>query len=373
MAGFIEPIVISLTAYSCGGSRSISLRSLFIPFRGTIIEQGHNRNSHIVKHVCYNISITEVINLNNGGASILGRETKTCLTSCFPTLDRKCRRMKLCRFGPLDQETPGLIDDTGILRSLAGVLPDITAADLSPDKLDALRAINPNTLPVVSEAPRYGIPFSGAGKYICIGLNYRDHAEEAGLPLPSEPIVFMKAISALTGPSDGILIPQHATKVDWEVELAVIIGTKASYVSPEKALEHVAGYCVANDVSERSFQMQTSQWDKGKGCDTFGPLGPWLVTIDEIADPQALSMRLDVNGHRRQTGHTSNMIFDVRSIISHVSHYITLMPGDIIATGTPAGVGMGIKPHPIYLELGDVVELEIEGLGIQRQTVKANS
>ncbi|MEP9380713.1 fumarylacetoacetate hydrolase family protein [Aquabacter sp. CN5-332] len=277
--------------------------------------------------------------------------------------------MKLCRFGAAGHEKPGLLDGNGALRDLSGVFNDIDAALLSPDGLARLAAVDVAMLPLVSGEPRLGVPYTGISKFICIGLNYSDHAAEAGMAVPSEPIIFLKANSAISGPNDPILQPRHSTKLDWEVELGVVIGSRASYVSEGEALDHVAGYCVINDVSERGFQMQSSQWDKGKGCDTFGPIGPWLVTRDEVADPQDLDMWLDVNGTRMQSGNTRTMIFGVRSLVSYCSRYMTLLPGDIIATGTPPGVGMGIKPEPVWLKPGDVVELGIAGLGHQRQQV----
>ncbi|MFS3137342.1 fumarylacetoacetate hydrolase family protein [Gluconacetobacter sacchari] len=277
--------------------------------------------------------------------------------------------MKLCRYGEPGQETPALIDQMGSLRSLAGVIGDLSPEVLEPARLAALAAIDPLTLPPVEAGVRLGVPIAGIGKYVCIGLNYRDHAEEAGLPVPGEPIVFLKAITALSGPDDPIVPPIGATCLDWEAELAVIIGTRAKNVTVGEALDHVAGYCVANDVSERAFQMQSSQWDKGKGCDTFGPLGPWLATKDEVPDPQELDIWLDVNGRRMQAGNTRTMIFSVAEIVAYVSRYMTLMPGDVIATGTPPGVGMGMRPEPVYLQSGDVVELGIDGLGRQRQRV----
>lgn len=277
--------------------------------------------------------------------------------------------MKLCRYGAPGQERPGLVDETGAVRSLAGVIGDVTPDSLAPARLAALADLDPRTLPRVEAGARLGVPVAGIGKYVCIGLNYRDHAEEAGLPVPDEPIVFLKAITALSGPDDPIVPPLGATRLDWEAELAVVIGTHAKDVSSRDALDHVAGYCVANDVSERAFQMQSSQWDKGKGCDTFGPLGPWLVTKDEVPDPQDLAIWLDVNGRRMQAGNTRTMIFSVAEIVAYVSRYMTLMPGDVIATGTPPGVGMGMRPEPLYLRSGDVVELGIERLGRQRQRV----
>ncbi|MFW7267881.1 fumarylacetoacetate hydrolase family protein [Gluconacetobacter sp. Hr-1-5] len=277
--------------------------------------------------------------------------------------------MKLCRFGMLGAEVPGIIDHDGLLRSLEGIIPDLSPEYLSPDALAALADIDPVTLPYVREPVRYGVPVSGCGKYIGIGLNYRDHAAEVGLPAPDEPIIFLKAITALSGPDDDIVSPVGSTRLDWEVELAVVIGIRARNVSAHSSLRYVAGYCVANDVSERAFQQQSGQWDKGKGCDTFGPLGPWLVTHDEIPDPQSLDVWLNVNGQRMQFSNTGQMIFSVQTIISYVSRYMTLMPGDVIATGTPAGVGMGRRPYPVYLQADDVVELGIDGLGCQRQRV----
>lgn len=277
--------------------------------------------------------------------------------------------MKLCRYGEPGQERPALIDRMGGLRNLAGVIGDLSPEVLAPARLAALAAIDPLTLPPVDAGARLGVPIAGIGKYVCIGLNYRDHAEEAGLPVPKEPIVFLKATTALSGPDDPIVAPVGATCLDWEAELAVIIGMRAKNIAVGEALDHAAGYCVANDVSERAFQMQSSQWDKGKGCDTFGPLGPWLVTRDEVPDPQDLDIWLEVNGRRMQAGNTRTMIFSVAEVIAYVSRYMTLMPGDVIATGTPPGVGMGMRPEPVYLRSGDVVELGIDGLGRQRQCV----
>ncbi|PWC78845.1 fumarylacetoacetate hydrolase family protein [Azospirillum sp. TSH64] len=277
--------------------------------------------------------------------------------------------MKLCRYGQDGAEKPGLLDGEGRLRDLSSHCSDLTAEMLSPEGLRRLTAVDPAGLPVVDGNPRFGIPFTGTSKYVCIGLNYSDHAEEAGLAVPSEPIIFLKAVSAMCGPDEPTIQPLGSTKLDWEVELGVVIGTKAQCVSEADALSHVAGYCLLNDVSERAFQMQSSQWDKGKGCDTFGPVGPWLVTADEVADPQALCMWLDVNGQRMQDGSTATMIFGVRTLVSYVSRHMTLMPGDIIATGTPPGVGMGQKPEPAFLKVGDVVTLGIEGLGEQTQRV----
>ncbi|MFC7556665.1 FAA hydrolase family protein [Pseudoroseomonas wenyumeiae] len=277
--------------------------------------------------------------------------------------------MKLCRVGPAGREKPALLDARGQLRDLSGVLPDINGTALSASRLAELAAIPPESLPLVEGQPRYGVPVAGISKFICIGLNYSEHAAESGLPVPAEPIVFLKANSAICGPDDDTMQPLNSTKLDWEVELGVVIGAVGRKVTEDQVLDIVAGYCVVNDVSERAFQMQSSQWDKGKGCDTFGPTGPWLVTKDEVPDPQALGMWLSVNGKRMQDGSTRTMIFDVRAIIAYLSRYMTLLPGDVIATGTPAGVGMGQKPEPVWLKPGDVVELGIEGLGQQRQTV----
>jgi 2-keto-4-pentenoate hydratase/2-oxohepta-3-ene-1,7-dioic acid hydratase in catechol pathway len=277
--------------------------------------------------------------------------------------------MKLCRYGNKGSERPGLIGLDGEIRDLSNVIEDIRPDALTPRALAALRAIDPASLPVVAGTPRYGAPLNGVSKFIAIGLNYVDHAEEAGLPLPTEPLIFMKAPSCIGGPDDDIVQPLHSTKLDWEVELGIVIGAPAQYVSEESALDYVAGYCVVNDVSERAFQFQSSQWDKGKGCDTFGPIGPWLVTKDEVPDPQNLSLWLDVNGKRMQTGNSKTMIFGVKEIVAYCSRYMTLLPGDVITTGTPPGVGMGIKPEPVWLQPGDVVTLGIEGLGAQRQLV----
>jgi len=279
--------------------------------------------------------------------------------------------MKLCRWGKNGYEKPGMIDSQGMLRDLSGVLSNIDQDTISPKGLARLRKIRPESLPLIKTEPRFGVPYTGITKFVAIGLNYSDHAAESGLPVPSEPVVFMKATTSISGPNDDVVQPRSSTKLDWEVELGVVIGTKAQYVAEEKALEHVAGYCIVNDVSERSFQMATSQWDKGKGCDTFGPIGPWLVTTDEIPNPQTLEMWLDVNTERMQTGNTRTMIFSVARIVSHLSQYMTLMPGDIITTGTPPGVGMGKKPEPVWLKPGDVMTLGIQGLGEQRQRVVA--
>jgi 2-keto-4-pentenoate hydratase/2-oxohepta-3-ene-1,7-dioic acid hydratase in catechol pathway len=280
--------------------------------------------------------------------------------------------MKLCRYGTPGAEKPGLVDADGRLRDLSGICADIGPREISPEGLAGLAAVNPATLPEVKGQPRLGVPYCGMSKFVCIGLNYSDHAAEAGMAVPDEPIIFLKAPSALSGPDDPIIQPPHSTRLDWEVELGVVIGTAARHVHAADALDFVAGYCVVNDVSERAFQMQSSQWDKGKGCDTFGPVGPFLVTKDEVPDPQNLAMRLDVNGRRMQSGNTRTMIFGVREIVAYCSRYMTLLPGDIIATGTPPGVGMGMKPEPVWLRPGDVVELEIAGLGGQRQQVMAH-
>jgi 2-keto-4-pentenoate hydratase/2-oxohepta-3-ene-1,7-dioic acid hydratase in catechol pathway len=282
--------------------------------------------------------------------------------------------MKLVRYGAPGAEAPGLIDSDGQLRDLSGHVADITGAVLSDAELDNIRALDVNSLKVVSGNPRMGPCVANIGKFICIGLNYSDHAAESGLPVPKHPVVFMKATSAVVGPNDDVYMPRGSTHTDWEVELGVVIGTKAKYVSEEDALNHVAGYCVIDDVSERHFQNNLSgNWTKGKSCDTFGPTGPWLVTRDEVGDPQNLSMWLDVNGERRQTGNTNTMIFTVAQIISHISGLMTLHPGDVISTGTPPGVGMGMKPQPVYLKVGDKITLGIEKLGEQAQDVKEDA
>jgi len=279
--------------------------------------------------------------------------------------------MKLLRYGPSGREKPGLLDADGRIRDLSGIVSHIDSGLLAPARLEHLSRFDPVKLPLVRGTPRLGVPYTGIGKFIGIGLNYSDHAAEAGMAVPKEPIVFMKATTSITGPSDGIALPRGATKVDWEVELGVVIGSRAQYVEEADALRHVAGYCVVNDVSERSFQLERGgQWDKGKGCDTFGPIGPYLVTADSIADPQDLDMWLDVNGEPRQRGSTRTMVFGVAHLVSYVSQFMTLMPGDIIATGTPPGVGMGRKPQQ-FLKAGDVVTLGIEGLGEQRSRVTA--
>ena len=275
--------------------------------------------------------------------------------------------MKLCRYGASGREQPGLIDAEGRLRSLAGHA-DITPETLAPDALSRLAAIDPASLPLVEGTPRYGLPVAGTRKFIAIGLNYADHAAESNLPIPEEPVVFNKWVSCLQGPNDPVVIPRDSQKTDWEVELGVIIGTRADNIEAANALAHVAGYCVVNDVSERHWQIERgATWDKGKGFPTFGPVGPWLVTVDEVGDPQNLSMWLDVNGKRMQDGSTKTMIFPVAEIIAYCSQFMTLEPGDIITTGTPPGVGLGQKPEPWYLKAGDIVTLGIEKLGEQRQ------
>jgi 2-keto-4-pentenoate hydratase/2-oxohepta-3-ene-1,7-dioic acid hydratase in catechol pathway len=273
--------------------------------------------------------------------------------------------MKLLRYGPQGQEKPGLLDADGNLRDLSAHVGDIDGAALTD--LDRLRAIDPASLPLVSGSPRLGPCVTGTGKFICIGLNYADHAAESGLQVPPEPVIFMKATSAICGPNDPILIPRTSVKTDWEVELGVVIGKPAKYVTEAQALDHVAGYCVINDVSERAFQAERAgQWTKGKSCDNFGQTGPWLVTRDEVPDPQALAMWLKVNGQTMQDGSTRTMVYGVAHVVAYLSQFFTLHPGDIISTGTPPGVGMGMKP-PRFLKEGDVVELGIEGLGSQRQ------
>ncbi len=273
--------------------------------------------------------------------------------------------MKLIRWGAKGEEKPGLVDKDGIARDLSGIIGDITPNMLSPEGLKRLGGIDAVGLPKVPHAARLGVPLTGISKIVCVGLNYADHAAEAGMKIPKEPILFLKAPSALTGPYDDIIVPRGAVKTDWEVELGVLIGTRASYLNEQEAMAHVAGYCVINDVSEREYQTERGgQWDKGKGCDSFAPVGPWLVTADEVADPQALKLWTDVNGVRRQDGSTRTMIFDVRTLVSYISHFMSLLPGDIIATGTPPGVGMGMKP-PQFLKPGDAVKMSVEGLGEQ--------
>jgi 2-keto-4-pentenoate hydratase/2-oxohepta-3-ene-1,7-dioic acid hydratase in catechol pathway len=279
--------------------------------------------------------------------------------------------MKLLRFGPAGQERPGMMDATGKIRDLSAILPDISGATISPAGLAKLAAIDPATLPVIHGEPRIGPCVAQVSKFICVGLNYSDHAAETGSPIPTEPILFHKATSCIVGPNDEVMLPKDSVKTDWEVELGIVIGSRASYVEESAALAYVAGFCVINDVSEREFQLERQgQWTKGKGCDTFGPIGPWLVTADEVPDLSNLAMSCDVNGERRQSGSTRTMIFNVPFIVSYISRFMTLLPGDVIATGTPPGVGLGMKP-PQYLKAGDEVRLSIEGLGEQRQQVVA--
>jgi 2,4-didehydro-3-deoxy-L-rhamnonate hydrolase len=281
--------------------------------------------------------------------------------------------MKLLRYGPAGFEKPGVLDAAGKIRDLSKVIDQVDSLHLAPRELKKVAQIKPESLPLVSGSPRLGVPYIGIGKFIAIGLNFADHAAESGVPVPSEPIIFMKATTCINGPNDDIVIPKSSTKTDWEVELGVVIGSKAQYVTIERALDYVAGYCVVNDVSERQFQLERgSQWDKGKGCDTFGPIGPYLVTRDDVSDPQKLDLWLDVNGERMQRGNTSTMVFGCAHLVSYVSQFMTLMPGDIITTGTPPGVGMGKKP-PRYLQSGDVITLGIAGLGEQRQNVRGYS
>ena len=280
--------------------------------------------------------------------------------------------MKLMRHGPKGAEKPALVDAAGKVHDLSGVLADIGPTTLSPPSLERLRALDVGTLPVVAQPGRIAPPWTGMGKFICIGLNYADHAAESGAPIPSEPIIFMKPPTVAIGCNDPVVMPRDSVKTDWEVELGVVIGTKARYVSEADALSYVAGYCVVNDVSEREYQLERGgTWDKGKGCDTFGPVGPWLVTADEVGDPQALAMWLDVNGRRFQNGSTKTMIFGVAQLVSYCSRFMTLMPGDLISTGTPPGVGMGVKPGPVYLKAGDTMRVYIQGLGEQNQKVHA--
>ena len=280
--------------------------------------------------------------------------------------------MKLLRYGPAGREQPGILDSEGKIRALSGRYADIGVEQLAPAALQTLAGLDPTSLPVVSGNPRLGLPFSGTRKFIAIGLNYADHAAESNLPVPSEPVVFTKAISCLQGPNDPVMIPKDSKKTDWEVELGVVIGTTARYVEESAALEYVAGYVLVNDVSEREYQIERGgTWDKGKGCDTFGPVGPWLVTRDEVGDVQNLDMWLDVNGERQQTGNTKTMIFGVATLVSYISRFLTLEPGDIITTGTPPGVGMGKKPQSVYLKTGDSIRLGIEKLGEQQQQVIA--
>jgi len=277
--------------------------------------------------------------------------------------------MKLVRYGNPGEERPGLLDSQGALRDLYAFVPDIAGSVLLPASLEKLRALDPATLPLVPGSPRLGPCVGAVGKFICIGLNYSDHAAESNMAVPAEPVVFMKATSAICGPHDQVIIPRGALKMDWEVELGVVIGKEAKYVEEADALNHVAGYCVVNDLSERAFQLEgTGQWVKGKSADTFGPIGPWLVTADEIPDPQNLHLWLEVDGHRYQSGSTSTMVFGVAHLVSYLSRYMSLQPGDIISTGTPPGVGLGQKP-PVYLHPGNIITLGVQGLGEQRQEV----
>jgi len=279
--------------------------------------------------------------------------------------------VKLARIGQRGHEVPAIAGPDGRWHDLSGLVPDITGQTLTPEGLAKLRAADLSRLPVLA-AGRHGLPWSGCGKFVCVGLNYADHAAESGLPVPAEPVLFTKHTSCMIGSHDAVVLPQGSVKTDWEVELGVVIGRTARYVSQEDALSHVAGYCVVNDVSEREYQIERGgTWDKGKGCDTFGPVGPWLVTADEVPNPQALNMWLEVNGKRYQNGSTRTMVFGVAELVSYISRFTTLYPGDLITTGTPPGVGMGIKPQPVYLRAGDVMRLGIEGLGEQQQTVHA--
>ena len=280
--------------------------------------------------------------------------------------------MKLLRYGPVGAEKPGILDSRGHLRDLSAHVDDIAGVVLTPEGLDHLRSINPESLPVVTGSPRIGACVGRIGKFICVGLNYADHAAESGLAVPPEPVLFMKATSAVCGPNDDVIIPKGSLKTDWEVELGVVIGREARYVDEAQAMAHVAGYCVINDVSERAFQIERAgQWVKGKSADTFGPTGPWLVTADEVPDPQNLQMWLEVDGHKYQNGSTKTMVYGVRHLVSYISQFMSLQPGDVISTGTPPGVGMGQKPAPIYLRPGQVMTLGIDGLGEQRQTTRA--
>ena len=281
--------------------------------------------------------------------------------------------MKLLRYGPTGEEKPGLMDNDGNIRSLAEHISDINGSTISEEALATIRQLDTNNLPLVGEDMRLGPCVGAVGKFLCIGLNYSDHAAESGMSVPSEPEVFTKATSAICGPDDDIIQPLNSEKLDWEVELAIVIGKQTSYVSEEDAVSHIAGYCICNDVSERSFQLERgSQWDKGKGCDTFGPIGPWLVTRDEVDNPLDLNMWLEVNGHRYQDGNTRTMVFGPAFIVSYLSQFMSLQPGDVISTGTPPGVGLGQKP-PVYLAVGDKIKLGIDGLGKQSQTVNATN
>jgi len=279
--------------------------------------------------------------------------------------------MRLVRYGDAGREKPGLLDAQGAIRDLSGVVKDIDGGALSPEGLAKLRGLNIDSLPKISGSPRLGPPVANVAKLIAIGLNYSDHAKESNMPIPTEPVVFMKATSAINGPNDPVLLPKGSRKGDWEVELAFVIGKTARSVSEAEALDHVAGYLICNDVSEREWQLEHgSQWSKGKSFDTFAPIGPWVVTSDEIRDPQNLAMWLDVNGQRKQTGNTNTMIFGIKKLVSYLSYFVTLLPGDIVTTGTPPGVGSGMKPTPQFLKAGDVMRVGIDGLGEQRQEVK---
>jgi 2,4-didehydro-3-deoxy-L-rhamnonate hydrolase len=281
--------------------------------------------------------------------------------------------MKLVRYGPRGSERPGVLDGEGSVRSLHGVIDDLRGEALSPAGLDRLRALDPRSLPRVEDGARLGPCVAGTGKFVCVGLNYSDHAAESGMPIPSEPVIFMKATSAISGPDDDVEIPRGSAKTDWEVELGVVIGETAKHVGEAEALSRVAGYCIVNDLSERAFQLEgTGQWVKGKSCDTFGPVGPWLVTADEVADPQGLRLWLEVDGHRFQDGSTATMIFRVAFLVSYLSRFMSLQPGDIVSTGTPPGVGLGQKP-PVYLRPGQTIRLGIEGLGMQVQHTVAGA
>jgi 2-keto-4-pentenoate hydratase/2-oxohepta-3-ene-1,7-dioic acid hydratase in catechol pathway len=281
--------------------------------------------------------------------------------------------VKLLRYGPPGRESPGILDANGRIRSLDGVVGDLSGEAISPAGLEILRALDPLRLPLVEGPVRLGPCVAGVGKFICIGLNYGDHAAETGAQVPSEPVMFMKATSAISGPDDDVLIPRGSTKTDWEVELGVVIGSRAKYVSEEEALERVAGYCVVHDLSERAFQMERKgQWSKGKGCDTFGPIGPWLVTKEEVPDPQRLHLWLEVDGHRYQDGNTRTMVYGVAFLVSYLSQFMSLLPGDVISTGTPPGVGLGQKP-PVFLKPGQTIRLGIDGLGVQTQRTVAEA
>jgi 2,4-didehydro-3-deoxy-L-rhamnonate hydrolase len=282
--------------------------------------------------------------------------------------------VKLLRYGSVGNEKPGVLDDQGRIRALSSVIPDLNADSLTPSQLQEINKVSIDGLPIEPIRSRLGTPYRGVGKFIAVGLNFSDHAAESGLAVPTEPVIFMKATSCIVGPNDNIMLPKGSLKTDWEVELGVVIGRTARHVSEADALDYVAGYCLVNDVSERAYQFDRGgTWDKGKGCDTFGPVGPYLVTADEVGDPQNLDMWLDVNGVRKQTGNTRTMIFSVRTLVSYISEFMTLNTGDLITTGTPPGVGLGQKPAPVYLRAGDVVELGISKLGTQRQTVVAYS